>query len=277
MLETLDESSWELRKISDRDLLAVSCVDNVVGWAVGAHGFVGNTRDGGWSWPAQDSGVTRTLRAVSFAFASDGAEVGLAVGDATLLTTRDGGARWTRLALDDTRTLRGTATTEGASLLVAVGDGGLVLRSSDQGQHFASITLPGAADLYDVALDASGALALAVDSAGAIWVSRDGAQSFTLEHRAQGALESVSLGHSALLGSAAGARAPLLRDQQGAWHELASVSAPLHATLVGPHEDRAYFAGDNGTLLEATSDGTLTSVESDTHAALRGIEDLEAR
>lgn len=278
MLETFDDNSWERRKISDRDLLGVSCVDNEIGWAVGAHGFIGHTRDGGWSWPAQSSGVTSDLRAVSFAFASDGAEVGLAVGDAaTLLTTRDGGEHWSRITVDAAGVLRGTAATEGATLLVAVGDGGVVLRSTDQGQHFTSATLSGAADLYDVALDASGALALAVDSAGSIWASRDGARSFELEHRAHGALESVSLGHDATLGSAAGAGAPLLRDQHGTWRELTVSSAALHATLVGPHEDRAYFAGDDGTLLEATPDGSVTTVESDTHTALRALEDLEAR
>jgi hypothetical protein len=52
----------------------------------------------------------------------------------------------------------------------------------------------------------------------------------------------------------------------------------LHATLVGPREDRVYFAGDSGALLE-TLDGGRSSfrVRSDVTAALRGIEDLEAR
>lgn len=278
LLETFDDRSWEVRKIGDRDLHAVSCIDDEVGWAVGAQGFIGHTRDGGWSWPAQDSGVTTTLRAVSFAFASDGAEVGLAVGDtATLLTTRDGGEHWSRIPLDGSAVLRGTAATVGATLLVAVGDSGLVLRSTDLGQHFESATLTGAADLYDIALDADGALALAVDSAGAIWSSRDGARTFALEHRAPFTLESVSLGHSAALGSAAGTGAPLLRDRDGFWRELSQEQTPLHATLVGPREDRAYFAGDDGTLLEAAVDGSVARAESDTHATLRGIEDLEAR
>ncbi|HVY28675.1 MAG TPA: YCF48-related protein [Polyangiaceae bacterium] len=278
LLETFDDRSWEVRKIGDRDLFAVSCIDDEVGWAVGARGFIGHTRDGGWSWPAQDSGVTSTLRAISFAFASDGSEVGLAVGDgATLLTTRDGGEHWTRVALQSDGALRGTATTEGATLLVAVGDRGLVLRSTDFGRHFVSATLNGAGDLYDIALDAEGGLALAVDSTGALWVSRDGAQTFELEHRAASALESVSLGHSATLGSAAGPGALLLRTHEGTWRELSADGASLHATLVGPREDRAYFAGDDGALFEASPTGALSRDPSDTHATLRGIEDLEAR
>src|SRR4030095_16735762 len=58
LLETFDDASWEMLKVTDRDLYAVSCVDNEVGWTVGARGFIGHTRDGGWSWPAQLSGVS---------------------------------------------------------------------------------------------------------------------------------------------------------------------------------------------------------------------------
>jgi len=280
LLETFDDSSWDVRKISDRDLYAVSCVDNELGWAVGAHGFVGHTRDGGWSWPSQLSGVTSTLRAVSFAFAADGAQIGLAAGDAaTLLTTRDGGEHWLRAKLDAAGTLRGSAITEGASLLLAVGDGGLVARSTDQGLHFSTFQLAGAGDLYDVALDASGGLALAADSGGNIWVSRDLAQTFELEHQASGALESVSLGHSGALASAAGAGLALLRTSDGVWSSIGmSEALGLHATLVGPREDRVYFAGDGGALLETVDGGrSLFAVDSNARAALRGIEDLEAR
>ena len=38
-----------------------------------------------------------------------------------------------------------------------------------------------------------------------------------------------------------------------------------------------WFAGDAGTLLETTDRDQLLRVNADTHAALRGIEDLEAR
>jgi photosystem II stability/assembly factor-like uncharacterized protein len=279
LLETFDDSSWDLRKINDHDLFAVSCIDNVVGWAVGADGSILHTQDGGWSWPAQHSGVTSTLRAVSFAFGDGGEQIGLAVGDAgSLLTSRDGGEHWTASELTDAGTLRGTAVTEGAGLMLAVGDAGLALRSTDHGEHFSPLRIEGASDLYDIALDATGGLALAVDSAGGIWVSRDLGKTFEREYQAEGALESVTLGRSATLGAAAGAHA-LLRDRDGSWRTLDTTdSARLHATLVGPREERAYFAGENGTLLETVDGGqSLFRVPADTHAALRGIEDLEAR
>lgn len=280
LLETFDDASWSVRKISDRDLYAVSCINNEVGWAVGSHGFVGHTRDSGWSWPAQDSGVTSTLRAVSFALAERDAEVGLAAGDAgTLLATRDGGEHWARVEVAADATFRGTAASEGARLLLAVGDGGLVARSTDQGRSFTSSRVSGAADLFDVALDAAGGLALAVDSQGAIWVSRDLAQHFELEARVPAALTSVSLGRSGALGSAAGAGVARLRSSDAQWREVPlATTLALHATLVGPREDRAYFAGEDGALVE-TVDGGISSfrVAADTRAALRGIEDLEAR
>jgi photosystem II stability/assembly factor-like uncharacterized protein len=279
LLETFDDASWEVRKVTDRDLYAVSCVDNVVGWAVGARGFIGHTRDGGWSWPAQDSGVKQTLRAVSFAFGSGGGEVGLAVGDeATLVSTRDGGETWSPVALDADDVLRGSAVTEGAGVLVAVGDGGLVARSTDQGKTFETFRIAGAGDLFDVAFDAAGGLALAADSAGNIWVSRDRAQSFELEHTAVGPLESISLGRTGKVASAAGGELALLRSDAGVWTAVSGVDAHLHATLVGPREDRVYFAGDEGALLETIDLGqSLFRVRADTRAALRGIEDLEAR
>jgi photosystem II stability/assembly factor-like uncharacterized protein len=280
LLETFDESSWDVRKISDHDLYAVSCVDNELGWAVGAQGFIGHTADGGWSWPRQTSGVTTTLRAVSFAFAADGSAVGLAAGDAgALITTQDGGQHWSEPKLADAPALRGSAVTEGASLLLAVGDGGLVARSTDRGAHFTTFKIAGAADLYDVALDASGGLALAVDSAGAVWLSRDAAKTFEREYQAPGALESISLGRTGAVASVAGPGLALLRSSDGAWTNV-SLMQPLalHATLVGPHEDRVYFAGDDGALLETVDNGqSLFRVASDSHATLRSIEDLEAR
>lgn len=278
LLETFDDASWEVRRITDHDLFAVSCIDNEVGWAVGAQGKILRTEDGGWSWPAQVSGVESTLRAVSFAFADD-AQVGLAAGDdGALVATQDGGEHWF-FAHTTSTTLRGTAITEGASLLVAVGDGGLVARSTSHGAAFEVSHIPGASDLFDVALDESGGLALAVDSAGNIWVSRDQAKTFELEYTASAALEGVALGRSGQVGSAAGSGLALLRSSEGVWRSIPMAEPTrLHATLVGPHEDRAYFAGDDGTLLETVDDGrSLFRVQADTHATLRGIEDLEAR
>jgi photosystem II stability/assembly factor-like uncharacterized protein len=280
LLETFDDASWDVRQVTSHDLYAVSCADNELGWAVGANGFIGHTRDGGWSWPAQASGVTTSLLAVSFAFAVDGAVVGLAAGEGgTLLTTQDGGDHWQAVRLDGAPTLRGTAIAEGAGLLLAVGDGGFVARSTDQGKHFDSYIIADAGDLFDVALDASGGVALTVDGDGGIWQSRDAAKSFSLEERAAGPLESVSLGKSSALASAAGPDLALLRTVNEGWHGLRLNEADgWHATLVGPHEDRAYFAGDDGALLETSDQGeSVHRVAAATHAALRAIEDLEPR
>jgi photosystem II stability/assembly factor-like uncharacterized protein len=279
LLETFDDASWEVRRITDHDLFAVSCIDNEVGWAVGAQGFVGHTEDGGWSWPAQVSGVSSTLRAVSFAFAEDGTQVGFAAGDGgALIATQDGGEHWLH-AHATSATLRGTAITEGASLLVAVGDGGVVVRSTSLGAAFEVSRIPDAGDLSDIALDASGGLALAVDSTGNVWVSRDQAKTFEREYTAPTGLEGVALGRSGQVGSAAGAGLALLRSSEGAWRSIPMAEpTKLRATLIGPREDRAYFAGDDGALLETVDEGrSLFRVLADTHATLRGIEDLEAR
>ena len=119
---------------------------------------------------------------MSFAFAADGSEVGLVAGDdGVLLTTRDGGEHWQATTQGSRATLRGTAISEDALLLLAVGDDGGVLRSSDGGVSFEALRIEGAGALYDVALDAAGRTALAVDDAGGVYRSLDGAQSFERE------------------------------------------------------------------------------------------------
>jgi hypothetical protein len=95
---------------------------------------------------------------------------------------------------------------------------------------------------------------------------------------APGALESVSLGRSGKLASLAGGEHAFL-TAGGEWRRIALASGEsLHATLVSPREDRAYFAGEAGALLEVGADGVSPwRVRSEARAALRGIEDLEAR
>ena len=68
IVETFDDASWDVHKVTDHDLRAVSCINNEIGWAAGSKGFIGHTIDGGWSWPAQDSGVDAELNAISFPY-----------------------------------------------------------------------------------------------------------------------------------------------------------------------------------------------------------------
>jgi len=70
------------------DLLGVTMVDSLVGWAVGKGGVLLRTADGGQSWSAVPSGVSADLESVCFTSQSDGWVVGQG---GTVLHTTSGG------------------------------------------------------------------------------------------------------------------------------------------------------------------------------------------
>jgi photosystem II stability/assembly factor-like uncharacterized protein len=87
----------------DACLCDVAFVDPQHGWAVGDHGVIVHTNDGGRRWSPQGSGVTCTLNSVSFIDAHFGWAAGgmawpfLHDTSGVVLATRDGGATWQRV------------------------------------------------------------------------------------------------------------------------------------------------------------------------------------
>jgi photosystem II stability/assembly factor-like uncharacterized protein len=87
----------------DAALAAVCFVNPTTGWAVGDHGVIWHTRDGGENWLQQLSGASCWLNAVTFIDSRRGWVVGgehLPYADATrgiVLRTLDGGATWSRV------------------------------------------------------------------------------------------------------------------------------------------------------------------------------------
>jgi photosystem II stability/assembly factor-like uncharacterized protein len=87
----------------DACLCDVTFTDPRHGWAVGDHGVILHTKDGGLHWSPQESGVTCTLNSVCFV----DARIGFAAGgmawpflhdtSGVVLATRDGGATWQRV------------------------------------------------------------------------------------------------------------------------------------------------------------------------------------
>ena len=282
IVETFADSTWTAGRLGDEDLYAVSCVSNQVGWAVGSGGSIFHTRDSGSSWWPQSSPFSDDLLATAFAIDETGAYVGIIAGQAGALgVTRDGSASWHAVETGFDGALRGAATTQGATLLLASGDDGVVFRSEDLGDTWSQVVISGAGALLDIAADASGALVLASDDQGAIWASRDRALSFSKEATANGALASVSVGYDGALAVAAGADGlALVRDSAG-WRAIGTgTTADLHAALVAPNGQDFYLAGDAGTLIESQDHGASfirTEFSSAVSVALRGIEDLSAR
>jgi photosystem II stability/assembly factor-like uncharacterized protein len=88
---------------ADACLCDVAFIDPQHGWAVGDHGVILHTTDGGKRWSPQDSGVTCSLNSVCFVDANIGWAAGgmawpyLHDTSGVVLATRDGGATWQRM------------------------------------------------------------------------------------------------------------------------------------------------------------------------------------
>lgn len=94
----------DLRSIGDAPLHCVRFVDRNEGWAAGSDGALWHTIDGGASWELQPTMTSGMIRALQFltpytGFAVAREEVQSTGGSAgILLSTRDGGLTWSRLA-----------------------------------------------------------------------------------------------------------------------------------------------------------------------------------
>jgi photosystem II stability/assembly factor-like uncharacterized protein len=269
--QTFDEQGWSTRTVADRDLLAVTCVGNLLGWVAGAGGFLARTDDGGASWEPLSSGFAQDLRAIRFADAS----FGVVAGDRGALgVSRDGGAHWIQVSTV-TSALRGVAIARDPGILVVVGDGGVVLRSTDAGSTWATVIIEGAGDLSAVAADAAARRVLVADRVGGIWTSADQALTFTREASAPRGLGALSLDESLRAIAAGDAGLVMSRDPSGRWSlDATGSTADLHATLLSEETSYDYVAGDQGTLLARRPGEPWAQIALETEATLFGLEDL---
>ncbi|MHC4304216.1 MAG: YCF48-related protein [Planctomycetota bacterium] len=110
-------------------------VDATTGYAVGGHGVILKTTDGGMTWIAQDSGITDAAL-FSLHFPVDeltGYVVG-AYGSA--LKTTDGGATWVPMDPGTSDNLREVRFPEDATTGYIVGDNGTILKTTDGGVNW---------------------------------------------------------------------------------------------------------------------------------------------
>jgi len=165
-----------------------------------------------------------------------------------------GGGEWTRI-------WQGTGSLhafdcDAAGLCLAVGSGGVTLKTENQGQTWHQEILAGKPDLRDVGV--RGALALAVGANGAVYRSDNAGLTWTQIATPTGAdLDSVSLlanGHA----WAAGSGGVILHSADGGltWSVQSSNTAnPLHAVQF-LDASTGYAAGEKGTLLKTADSGT---------------------
>lgn len=122
-------------------LTGVSFPDQQHGWAVGHDGVILATGDGGLTWSRQDSGKDRETVFLDVCFRD--AARGFAVGAyGKFLATADGGKTWqpAQPAADEIH-YNQIAGAEGERLWI-VGEGGLVLTSTDHGKAWTRVETP---------------------------------------------------------------------------------------------------------------------------------------
>lgn len=201
-------------------------------------------------WVARGVCTSINLEAVTF---SD-AENGFAVGHGYLLHSGDGGSSWAPL-LTVSRFLHDVGF-RGASLGLAVGDGGLILRTTDGGQSWSEVESNTTGDLRTVALG-DGGLAFAAGF-GVALRSIDGGATWKL----------VDAGDVQFLGSAAsGANRAWLVGEGGIVRATTDGGSSWESQSSGTTQDlrgaffisasRGWIAGAGGTLLY-TEDGGAT-------------------
>jgi photosystem II stability/assembly factor-like uncharacterized protein len=90
---------WRLLAGGGQRLEGAGFADRRVGWAVGSGGVILSTRNGGRRWTPRESGTRNALHDVHAVSATTAVAVGA---DATILRTEDGGESWNPVPLDST-------------------------------------------------------------------------------------------------------------------------------------------------------------------------------
>ncbi|HLA27167.1 MAG TPA: YCF48-related protein [Syntrophales bacterium] len=147
MLNTLDGGkTWKKDSpVTEHALYGIAFADGE-GWIVGQKGTILHSSDGGKSWQRQESNCEDSLMGVSFLNKQRGVAIG---GGGTIVTTENGGKSWEKNPFDVTGFLpdnlleKGVVTLNFYSVFFLdsshgwiVGDGGLVLFSSDGGKKW---------------------------------------------------------------------------------------------------------------------------------------------
>src|SRR6266568_5336372 len=118
---------WQNPLPQGNDLFGLSFTDASNGTAVGLHGTIVRTTDGGRHWIVQPSGTTNWLYGVSFVDANIGTAVGA---NGSILRTTDGGRHWISQTSGTTNTLLAVSFTD-ANAGTAVGENGTILSTTD--------------------------------------------------------------------------------------------------------------------------------------------------
>ena len=153
-------------------LTSVSFADPAHGWAVGHDGTILVSADGGQTWHRQDSG--ENLNSIYFDVLFLDQLHGFICGAyGKFLMTRDGGKTWqASKPVDEEVHYNRLARGKDGTLYLA-GEGGLFLRSTDEGRHWTRDEVPYQGSLFGIVPLGQGAVAVS-GLRGHIFVTTDG-------------------------------------------------------------------------------------------------------
>lgn len=161
VLQTTDGgASWVRRPLAANDLIRrIRFLDDRIGWAVSHRGKIFFTQDGGSNWVVQHELPGVYLRDIFMTDRENGWVVGH---DKTILHTTDGGRHWMPQTFahqtQDPPRLNGIAAYD-AMNAVAVGEFGLIVKTSDGGATWTQISSPAETTYSAVAVAAGHAVA----------------------------------------------------------------------------------------------------------------------
>lgn len=241
-------ATWTVRKWDIR-LTDVSCTpaSPSVAYAVGYQGETFRTSNGGATWTRLDSGTAVGLETVVAPSASLAVAAGSSI---TTVRTADSGSTWTQTAIDvgwiDYTAV--AAAPANGQLMVKVGDGGKIRRSTDGGATWADATNADADPLRDVALVDS-IYGWAVGHGGTVLRTTDGGQTWTSQRSVPSQVLTAVAAVDRYRAYVVGADGVALRTTDGGstWSAIsvAGVTEDLSAVAV-PDDDIVVVAGGGG-------------------------------
>jgi photosystem II stability/assembly factor-like uncharacterized protein len=140
-----------------------------VGWAVGSHGTILKTVDGGATWAGQNSGSAEHLARVA---AFDEESAAAAGSNGVILITNDGGATWRASTPCGSEQMTGIAFSD-KQRIIAAGFKGCIARSDDAGATWTRPSTYTRADFLAISFSNS-KTGSATDTNGLVWMTGDG-------------------------------------------------------------------------------------------------------
>lgn len=145
LLFSQNDWSWQNPLPQGNTLYSVSFADSLIGWAVGEHGTIIKSTDGGETWSLQQSTITERLHSVH-AFNEN--SVYAVSENGTVLKTTDGGESWNAQSGSQSGINESFFINENLGWMI--GNGGTILKTIDAGNNWSLQTSGTNNDLFGI-------------------------------------------------------------------------------------------------------------------------------